>query len=136
MKRGTLLLVAILLASCGQAPTFTVERLHENRQLFEVASGEIRIGRIEVKQEPHEAVFDLAVRRAKEGDPKGHGIRIIVPKQFKVRYRQELKNKPITCNLGPNLSMKQFVAEFPFEDWFLCPISKDTLAIVPTDIFK
>ena len=136
MRTAHSILIAIVFTSCAHTTTLSPDAFRKNRGLFEKASGDIRIGRIEARQDTHEYVFALAEQRAKANDPSGRGVRIFVPPQFQKRYENELKDLPVTCTLGPNLSLMQFAAEFPvFADWLLCPWTADSLAIVPRDAF-
>lgn len=94
-------------------------------------SGHIKIGRLKVKQVAYQDVFTMLGKRSVENDPNGKGIRITIPSEHESLYNETFASRPVTCNLGPNVSMAQLIAEFPIEDWLLLPVNKNTLALYP-----
>ena len=124
----------MLLTSCMQAP----DRHHDLSATddFIEYSGHIQLGLLDVNIMPYQDVFTLIEERSQRNDPKGKGIQISVPQEYLARYTDEFASRPVTCNLGPNLSMKQLLAEFPLEDWFLRPTGQDTLTLLPLDVLS
>ena len=137
MKTAILFAAAtILLASGCQSYRFTSDDLIQKRAQYEDSTGALFLGRIAVRQETHEKVFALAEQLAKQHDPSGIGVKVVVPPQYRKRYEQELKNSRVTLSLGPRLTMKQFMAEFPFDSWRQCYWSKGVVILIPINSVK
>jgi hypothetical protein len=134
MKAIALLTLAVLaLASGCASDDTTAASLSQNRLRYEKTTGALMLGRIDARDETHESVFARVQTIARQNDPSGIGVEIVVPKQYRRRYNSDLKDKRVTITLGPQLTMKQFIAEFPTDDWFLCYAGEGVLRLVPLD---
>ena len=137
MKTAILFAAAtILLASGCQSYRLTSDDLIQKRAQQENITGALYLGRITVRQETHEKVFAIAENLSKQHDPSEIGVKVVIPPQYRKRYEQELKNTRVTMSLGPRLTMKQFMAEFPFDSWRLCYWAEGVVILIPIDSVK
>ena len=125
-----------LLASGCQSFPLTADSLVKRKSQYENITGSLFIGKIATTNETHESIFMLAEQLAKQNDPANIGVKIVVPPQFQKRYEKELKNMRVTMNLGPRLTMKQFMAEFPFDGWRQCYWSEHEVILIPIGSVK
>lgn len=130
------LLVVLALANGCATEGITAASLSRNRDLFEKTTGALVLGSVVARDETHESIFARVVTLAKQNDPSGLGIEIIVPRQYQQRYEKELKDKRVTISLGPRLKVWQFMSEFPIADWFLCYADEGILTLVPNDSIR
>ena len=130
---ATALLAVLAIASGCATDGATTASISRNRQRFEKTTGALVIGSVVARDETHESILARVVTLAKQNDPSGIGVEIVVPRQYQQRYEHELKDRRATISLGPRLTMRQLMAEFPTDDWFLSYAGERMLRLMPVD---